>query len=193
MKSDEEFIAGIYQKAEERKMEEEKAAQSLKNTGRRHNFRAWRALAAAACLCLIVSGAVYANGRSKQQEEDSPARQGELSGENAVMALSLGESEVSAGDAAPEDDVNPRGRIAPGEENGEAPGSVGFRSGENAVVGALRAGVSSANLAGYPNPAGEEDGNISSGEDSGDILPQEGGAGILPGEDGADTAQAGGN
>lgn len=192
MKSDEEFIAGIYQKAEERKMEEEKTAQNLQNTGRGHNFRAWRTLAAAACLCLIVSGAVYIGSRPGQ-EEDSPAQQSGLSGENAVMALSLGEPGETAGDAAPGDDVNPRGRIAPGEENGEAPGTEGFWSGENAVAKALRA----AGLLAYPkrdeNPAWDDERDISSGEDYGEFLPETEGADISSGENDTDTMKAGGN
>ncbi len=57
MKSDEEFIAGIYRKAEEKRKEEEK-----KECGQR--VQAWRILAAAACLCLIVSGVVY--GKSEE-------------------------------------------------------------------------------------------------------------------------------
>ena len=43
MKSDEEFIAGIYRKAEERKVEEVKD-----DAGKKPHFRAWSALAAAA-------------------------------------------------------------------------------------------------------------------------------------------------
>ena len=47
MKSDEEFIAGIYRKAEERKVEEVKD-----DAGKKPHFRAWSALAAAAA-CMM--------------------------------------------------------------------------------------------------------------------------------------------
>ena len=79
MKSDEEFIAGIYRKAEERKVEEVKD-----DAGKKPHFRAWSALAAAACLCLVISGAVYAGSGQKQKDNDT-------TGKDAVMALSFEE------------------------------------------------------------------------------------------------------
>lgn len=61
MKSDDEFIAGVYEKAEERRRENEKPET---DTGERKQLlrfrpRTWRWLTAAACLC-ILGGAVLA-------------------------------------------------------------------------------------------------------------------------------------
>ncbi len=77
MKSDEEFIAGIYRKAEEKRKEEEK------NTKRGQRVFVWRRLAAAACLCLIVSGVVYMGSQRKVPQKDPVSEQ------DAVMALSI--------------------------------------------------------------------------------------------------------
>lgn len=100
MKSDEEFMAGIYRKAEEKRKEEEK------NTGRGQRVFAWRALAAAACLCLIVSGVVYAGSRGEEPQNAPGPEQG------AVMALSL------EGEAAADGEKTPRTRMTEGEGDG---------------------------------------------------------------------------
>lgn len=80
MKSEEEFIAGIYKKAEERKTAEENAAREKENAGKQHHFHLWQGVAAAAGVCLIVSGAAYAgagrrpdgvpNGSYSEQEDN---------------------------------------------------------------------------------------------------------------------------
>lgn len=101
MKSDEEFIAGIYKKAEERKIEEAKAAQRAEHVGGLHHFHVWHGVAAAACVCLIISGAVYAgrpgqtpsgasNGTYSEQEnaEAAPGVGIMPASEDGIMALS---------------------------------------------------------------------------------------------------------
>jgi|GEM_PF-5395506 len=99
MKNDEEFIAGIYQKAKERKKEEEI------NAGHRSRFRTWQVLTAAACLCLIISGAVYAGSRKETPPKDS------VSDQNAVMALSIENRGIPAADG----ENNVRVRTSEGE------------------------------------------------------------------------------
>lgn len=154
MKSDEEFIAGIYQKAEERKIEE--AAQHSQSTGRVYNLRAWRPLAVAACLCLVLSGAVYAGSRTKWSEEGSPAPQSKATGENEVMALSLEES----GEDVYGDDAGPRSRTMPDEKNGGGVELAGVLPEKNTATQALWAGSWLAYPPGCQNPAGEENEDI---------------------------------
>ncbi len=87
MKSDDEFIAGIYEKAEERRRENEKPET---DTGERKQLlrfrpRTWRWLTAAACLC-ILGGAVLAGAAAgKSRTEHQPAPQAEL----ALLPASL--------------------------------------------------------------------------------------------------------
>lgn len=128
MKSDEEFIAGIYRKAEEKRKEEEK------NIGRGQRTFAWRALAAAACLCLIVSGVVYAGSRGKTPQNNPDSEQ------NVVMALSLVDTESGDGEKTP------RTRMTEGEgQRGEMTRANGvsiYPDGQNAAADALLAGYS---------------------------------------------------
>lgn len=108
MKSDEEFIRGIYRKAEQRKKEES-------NAGCGRHFRAWQPLAAAACLCLIVSGAVYAGSRKEvPHQEPDP-------GKGAVMALSVDDAGIPAADGELPGNEAGRVRMSDGMKEGDSP------------------------------------------------------------------------
>lgn len=96
MKNDEEFIAGIYRRAEERKKEEDR------KRGRGHHVRAWQAFGVAACLCLIVSGAAYA-GRRKETPKGTVPEDG------AVMALSVDDAGIPAAEGKPDARVRTSG------------------------------------------------------------------------------------
>ncbi len=106
MKNDEEFIAGIYRKAEEKRKEE-------KNARRGHPVRVWQPLAAAACLCIIVSGLVYAGSRKETPRKDP------VSGEGAVMALSVENMGMPTADG----EKNARARTS-GEERKQEKSSI---------------------------------------------------------------------
>ena len=124
MKSDEEFIAGIYRKAEERKVEEVKD-----DAGKKPHFRAWSALAAAACLCLVISGAVYAGSGQKQKDNDT-------TGKDAVMALSFEEPGISLASGEFADDESTRVRMDV-ELDGTKPGNTDTY--QNSRIGMPRA------------------------------------------------------
>ena len=113
MKSEEEFISGIYRKAEEKRKEEEK-----KECGQR--VQAWRILAAAACLCLIVSGVVYMGSQRKVPQRDPVSEQ------DAVMALSV----ENEGEPAADGEKNPRAR------------TFGSDGADDESVGSAKKGVS---------------------------------------------------
>ena len=73
MKSDEEFIAGIYEKAEERRREAGEPAEGRKQTLQfRPHIR--RRLTAAACICILGCAALAAAaaGRSRTENEPEP-------------------------------------------------------------------------------------------------------------------------
>lgn len=169
MKSDEEFIAGIYKKARERKIEE-KAVQNPQSTGRAPRVLAWRTLAVAACFCLMVAGAAYA-GNLRKNTGDSSGQQEETPKADAVMALSLGEPEDAAGDAQSTegDNISSRGRSGMEGKNGGTPGESGqppegraASDGENVAADAMRAGFLLAPTAAYQNlsPSEKSSGNL---------------------------------
>lgn len=127
MKSDEEFIAGIYRKAEEKRKEEEKT-----KCGQR--VQAWRILAAAACLCLIVSGVVYMGSQRKVPQRDPVSEQ------DAVMALSV----ENEGEPAADGEKSPRARTF-GSDGAEDVSVVGQPK-RNVVLDAFWAGCESAHF-----------------------------------------------
>lgn len=125
MKSDEEFISGIYRKAEERKKEEI-------NISRGRHIRAWQTLAAAAaCLCLIVSGAVYAGSRREEPQEDNAPEKG------AVMALSVDGTGIPAaeGDTSGSEAIRARFSDEDGTQEGKSPRPEGMDTYQPGVQG----------------------------------------------------------
>ena len=209
---DEEFIAGIYKKAEERKIEEEKTAQSLQNTGRVYHFRAWRTLAAAACLCLIVSGAVYAGSRNADSGENIPAPPGD----GAVMALSLDDGGMQAGDvdmAQGSGDGDMRLRERGAVDGGGIDGKGNRASdgeGENARASAMQNAVTDAMYAGFflahsqenaglprengaNSPVDASLSDIPNTENKTDDFGKENASDILPSKNGTSTPEIGGN
>lgn len=170
MKSDEEFIAGIYKKAEERRIAEAKAAQEEENAGKQHHFHVWHGVAAAACVCLIISGAVYA-GRPGQTPDGAYSEQ-ENAGtgeESAVMALSEDDSMVSGAGRSMQEDVTAYSAQAPVQEEMQGRGR-------------------SAGPDGYGMPKEK----LESGAYTGALLALKGKIFSLP-ENGADAQETGGN
>ncbi|MDE7326271.1 MAG: hypothetical protein K2N63_08360 [Lachnospiraceae bacterium] len=133
MKDDKEFIAGIYQKAEERKREEEM------HTGHGHHLFAWRSLAVAACLCLIVSGAVYAGNRKETPQEDYDPG-------NSVMALSMDDPGIPAANGDMSGSEGMRARMSGEDGISDSPNMEGtdtYQSGAQGV-GEAKKGKSAA-------------------------------------------------
>lgn len=171
MKSDEEFIAGIYQKAEERKIAEANTVRQTQSDGKLHHSHTWYGVAAAACVCLIVSGAVYA-GRSGQAPDGAYSEQ-ENAGtgeESAVMALSEDDSMVSGAGRSMQEDVTAYSAQAPVQEEMQGRGR-------------------SAGPDGYGMPKEK----LESGAYAGLMLAMRGRAQFPAAENGADARETGGN
>ncbi|MBQ9118487.1 MAG: hypothetical protein IJY09_00325 [Lachnospiraceae bacterium] len=96
MKSNEEFISGIYEKAAAR----QSSLQPVETKTRSFSWNRWSGLAAAACFCVIIAAAVFAGG-SLRKTADNPGNDG-----NAHMALESDENRLMQGRCAEPENTN---------------------------------------------------------------------------------------